>query len=57
MSKPKKKKSKKKHRNLILAVILKEDHRRLKERTVLPEKGSGGKRRPRIKKVKAEDFD
>lgn len=42
-------KNKKKKRNMVLAVILKLDPRRLKERIVKPEKGRGRKDRPRKK--------
>lgn len=45
-NKPKKRK---KPRNAVLAVILKLDPRRLKERIVKPEKGKGRKDRPRKK--------
>src|SRR5574342_263165 len=36
-----------KHRNIELAVVLKNDPRRLRDRTVYPEKGRGRKDRPR----------
>jgi len=40
-----------KHRNIILAIVAKEDPTRYRSRTVLPEKGKGSKKRPRNKKV------
>jgi hypothetical protein len=42
-----KKKGSKKYRNIILAIITKNDPSRLKDRTTLPEKGKGRKERPR----------
>ena len=57
MATKKKKRRKKSPRNAILGYIAKNDPTRFRERTVLPEKGTGSKRRPRIKRIKPEEND
>jgi len=37
-------------RNIILAIVAKEDYKRYRDRTVKPEKGRGRKDRPRKRK-------
>jgi len=55
MAAKKKKQKRKAPRNAILGYIAKNDPERFRERTVLPEKGAGSKRRPRSKAIKFED--
>lgn len=44
-----------KSKNVILAIVSREDPTRYRDRTVLPEKGKGKKERPRKKSWKVED--
>lgn len=48
---------KKKHRNTELAIVLKNDPARLRERRVNGEKGKGRKNRPRKKDWSADSYD
>lgn len=43
-----------KNKNVVLAIVQKEDPKRYRARTVESEKGKGRKNRPRNKKVNAE---
>jgi len=40
-----------KKKNVIMAIVAKEDPARFRSRTVEPEKGKGKKSRPRVKKI------
>lgn len=52
----KKRRKPRRHKNVILAIIAKNDPARLRDRTVEPEKGRGRKDRPRNKNLD-EFFD
>lgn len=55
MATKKKKRKKKAPRNAILGWIAKNDPERFRQRTVLPERGSGSKVRPRKKRINKDE--